>query len=502
MSPSSPSPSTPSPAPSRIGVIVLVGATGDLAMRMLFASLYRLDADGRLDEGLKILGVARAEHSRKSMLGEIEASLKERLGAEEITEEAWSRFSARLDYLQADMTAGEGAQALKGWLSKAKLLEASKVFYLAVSPKLYAKIAGAVGETGLADGARVVLEKPIGRNLQSARELNAAVAAVFPEERTFRIDHYLGKETVQNLIALRFANALFEPLWTSVSIDHVEITVAETEGVGERWPYYDDYGASGDMLQNHMLQLLALIAMEPPSDLGPEAVRAEKVKVFRSLRRFDAGSAASSVVRGQYGPGVVEGKQVSAYAEERGEASNTETLIAMRADIDNWRWAGTPFFLRTGKRMPERRTQIVVQFKPVPHSIFGQETTAKLDPNRLVIDLQPQEDIRLSLMNRVAGASIEQMALKPLELSLGLGPSLHPGKKRRIAYERLILDVLEDNRTLFVSRDEVEAAWAWLDTASEAWTAAGTAPKSYPAGSWGPSAADRLIQNTGREWSE
>jgi glucose-6-phosphate 1-dehydrogenase len=488
-------------APARPAAIVLVGATGDLAMRMLFPSLFRLHAEERLDSGLRIIAVARVAHTKAEMVALVETALRQRLGLEELTPDCFQKFADRLDYVAADMAKPEGAAAVKAKLGADAARGA--VFYLAVSPKLYAGICAAIGGQGLAAGAaRVVLEKPIGKDLESARALNAAVAAVFPEERTFRIDHYLGKETVQNLIALRFANALFEPLWTSVSIDHVEITVAETEGVGERWPYYDDYGASGDMLQNHMLQLLALIAMEPPSDLGPEAVRAEKVKVFRSLRRFTGPESAVNVVRGQYGPGVVEGRQVAAYAEEKGGPSDTETLIALRADIDNWRWAGTPFFLRTGKRMPERRTQIVVQFKPVPHSIFGAGPTARIQPNRMIIDLQPQEEIRIVLMNRVSGMSIEGMELKPLPLSLGLGPSLHPGKTRRIAYERLILDVLEDNATLFVSREEVEAAWDWLDGAARAWAAAGAAPKAYPAGSWGPPAAFALIERAGREWSE
>ena len=504
MSPAATASPFPAAKPAeRPAVIVLVGATGDLAMRMLFASLYRLDAESRLDEGLRIVGAARSDHTPDAMLALVQQALKDRLGEGELEPEVWARFSARFDYVQADLSAVEGAERVGAWLQRAGLLDRAKVFYLAVSPKLYAPIARALKEAAVVGTEdRVVLEKPIGRDLASARELNAAVAEVFPEERTFRIDHYLGKETVQNLIALRFANALFEPLWTSRSIDHVEITVAETEGVGERWPYYDDYGASGDMLQNHMLQLLALIAMEPPSDLGADAIGAEKVKVFRSLRRFTSASAASGVVRGQYGPGVVEGQGVKSYAEEKGGPSDTETLIALRADIDNWRWAGTPFFLRTGKRLPERRTQIVVAFKPVPHSIFGAAAEAGLQPNRLIIDLQPQEEIRLVLMNRVSGIGVDGMRLKPLPLSLGLGAEMHPGKTKRIAYERLILDVLEDNRTLFVSRDEVEAAWTWLDTASEAWKAQAQAPKSYAAGSWGPPQAFALIANSGREWSE
>ena len=479
-------------------VLVLFGATGDLAARMLFPSLYRLDADHRLSRGLRILGVARSEMSREALLEKVHASLKERLGSEELNDSTWGRFSARLDYLHADVTQDAGAAALRETIGAAQ----APVFYLAISPKLYAPICTAIGKAGLATPqSRVVLEKPIGRDLASSHALNDAVAAVFGETQTFRIDHYLGKETVQNLIALRFANVLFEPLWNSRSIDHVEITVGETEGVGDRWPYYDDYGATGDMLQNHMLQLLALIAMEPPSDLGPEAVRAEKVKVLRSLRRFgNGGDCEKNAVRGQYGPGVVEGKQVASYAEERGQSSDTETFVAIKADIDNWRWAGVPFYLRTGKRMPERRTQIVVQFKPVPHSIFGPRSG--IEANRLIIDLQPQEGISLTLMNRTAGGSVSGMELKPLPLSLGLGPTLHPGMGKRIAYERLIHDVLEGARTLFVSRWEVEEAWSWLDGVSRCWAEAGGAPKPYPAGSWGPNAAFALIERDHREWNE
>jgi glucose-6-phosphate 1-dehydrogenase len=306
---------------------------------------------------------------------------------------------------------------------------------------------------------------------------------------------------VQNLLALRFANTLFEPLWNNLTIDHVQITVAETEGVGERWPYYDEYGALRDMLQNHMLQLLCLVAMEPPSDMEPDSVRNEKVKVLRSLRRFSRVDATSSSIRGQYTTGVVGGKQVKAYEAERGQKSGTETFVALRADIDNWRWAGVPFFLRTGKRLPERRTQIAIQFKPVPHSIFDGPARDDMVANRLVIDLQPDEDIELLLMNKAPGLTAGGMRLKSLPLSLSLLRAYEgPGARRRIAYERLLLDVINGNSTLFVRRDEVEEAWRWVDGVAEAWREAGLAPKPYAAGSWGPAGAFALIERAGRAW--
>jgi glucose-6-phosphate 1-dehydrogenase len=320
------------------------------------------------------------------------------------------------------------------------------------------------------------------------------VQSAFSEDRIFRIDHYLGKETVQNLIALRFANTLFEPLWNNLAIDHVQITVAETEGVGERWPYYDEYGALRDMVQNHMLQLLCLVAMEPPPDAGADSVRDEKVKVLKSLKPFSRASAHLLSVRGQYRAGVVEGRQTPAYSEERGGDTGTETFVALRADIDNWRWAGVPFFLRTGKRLPERRTQIVIQFKPLPHLIFGERAEDDVIANRLVIDLQPDEDISLLLMNRRPGITGNRLQALPLSLSLD------GGGRRRIAYERLLLDVIADNPALFVRRDEVELAWAWIDGIADTWTDLAIAPKPYAAGSWGPAGAFALLERSGRAW--
>jgi glucose-6-phosphate 1-dehydrogenase len=417
---------------------------------------------------------------------------------EGLDEAVWTRFRARLDYVPTDASTAEGAAALKPHVETAR----APIYYLALSPSLYARVCVALAAAGLAgDEARIVLEKPVGRDLESSHAINVAVGAVFDEARIFRIDHYLGKETVQNLIALRFANTLFEPLWNNLTIDHVQITVAETEGVGERWPYYDEYGALRDMVQNHMLQLLCLVAMEPPSDMEPDSVRNEKVKVLRSLRPFTRADAASASIRGQYGPGVVAGRSAEAYAAERGQASGTETFVALRADIDNWRWAGVPFFLRTGKRLPERRTQIAIQFKGVPHSIFDGAAREDLVANRLVIDLQPDEDIELLLMNKAPGITRGGMRLQSLPLSLSLLRTYEgPGARRRIAYERLLLDVINGASTLFVRRDEVEAAWRWIDGVADAWAEAGMAPRPYAAGSWGPAGAFALIERSGRAW--
>jgi glucose-6-phosphate 1-dehydrogenase len=478
--------------------IVLFGATGDLARRMLLASLYFLDADGFLPDGFRIVATARTEMDTPAFLDLVHETLSER--SEGVDAAVWARFAPRLVYVAADATKPEGAAKLCPALQGAK----SPFFYLAVSPSLYEQVTTALKAAGLVeDRTRIVLEKPIGRDLETSRQINTALGAVFDETQIFRIDHYLGKETVQNLLALRFANTLFEPLWNNLTIDHVQITVAETEGVGERWPYYDEYGALRDMLQNHMLQLLCLVAMEPPSDMEPDSVRNEKVKVLRSLRRVTRADVTERTVRGQYTAGVVGGKSVEGYEAERGEKSGTETFVALRADIDNWRWAGVPFFLRTGKRMPEKRTQISLQFKPVPHSIFGQASTHDLVANRLVIDLQPDEDINLTLMNKAPGISQGGMRLQSMPLSLSLLRAYEgPGARRRIAYERLLLDVIHGDATLFVRRDEVEEAWRWVDGVADAWAEAKLAPKPYAAGSWGPAGAFALIERFGRDWSE
>ncbi|MBA3810408.1 MAG: glucose-6-phosphate dehydrogenase [Caulobacteraceae bacterium] len=475
----------PSPPIERL---VIFGATGDLAGRMLLPALYFLDLDGLLPPGLKIIGSARAPMGRKAYVERVRKTLADR--TEGPDEAAWARFSARLDYCPADVAQPSTLAVLAETLG-----DAPTVYYLALSPSLYGVACAALDAAGMAcRECRIVLEKPIGHDLESSRAINAKVARAFEERRVFRVDHYLGKETVQNLIALRFANTLFEPLWNNLAIDHVQITIAETDGVGERWGYYDEYGALRDMVQNHMLQLLCLVAMEPPADSGADSIRDEKVKVLKSLRRFGANGDHSLSVRGQYRAGVVGNQAVKGYAEETGRQSSTETFVALRADIDNWRWAGVPFYLRTGKRMPERRTQIVIQFKCLPHSIFGPKAREDLIANRLVIDLQPDEDISLLLMNRRPGLAGTRLQALPLSLSLA------GGARRRIAYERLLLDVLADHPALFVRHDEVELAWAWIDAVAASWTDHDPAPKSYAAGGWGPVGALALLERSGRAW--
>ncbi|HEY5070979.1 MAG TPA: glucose-6-phosphate dehydrogenase [Caulobacteraceae bacterium] len=476
------------PEAQPIEFLVIFGASGDLAARMLLPALYFLDADGLLPTALKVIGVARSVLDRDTFAGRLRAVLDAR--PESLDEAAWARFAARLDYCPADVGQCDGLEPLAR-----RLGGAPTIYYLALSPRFYGPACAALAAAGLArESCRIVIEKPIGHDLESSRAINAEVASGFEERRVFRVDHYLGKETVQNLLALRFANTLFEPLWNNLAIDHVQITIAETDGVGERWGYYDEYGALRDMVQNHMMQLLCLVAMEPPADAGADSVRDEKVKVLKSLRPFTPGSAQQLSVRGQYRAGVVAGKTALAYVDEKGGPSEIETFVALRADIDNWRWAGVPFYLRTGKRLPERRTQIAIQFKALPHSIFGRMAQEDLIANRLVIDLQPTEDISLLLMNRRPGLTGTRLQALPLSLSLD------NGARRRIAYERLLLDVLADNPALFVRRDEVELAWAWIDRVAETWTDLGIGPKPYAAGSWGPAGAFALLERSGRTW--
>ncbi len=325
--------------------------------------------------------------------------------------------------------------------------------------------------------------------------------SAFAEDHVFRIDHYLGKETVQNLLALRFANMLFEPLWNAQAIDHVQITVAETVGLEGRVSYYDGVGALRDMVQNHMLQLLAIIAMEPPASVSSTAVRDEKVKLLRSLRKMSSEDVKAHSVKGQYNSGAVNGGPVAGYAEELGEPSNTETFVAIKAYIDNWRWKGVPFYLRTGKRMPQRKSEVLIQFKPVPHNIFARVGAGRLDANMMVINLQPEENIRVKVMAKQPGLDREGVKLKDVTLDVSLSHSF-AGERRRIAYERLLLDFIEGDQTLFVRRDEVEAQWQWIDSIRDAWGKVEMAPQNYTAGSWGPSAAIALIERDGASWHD
>jgi glucose-6-phosphate 1-dehydrogenase len=476
--------------------MVVFGATGDLALRMLYPSLYFLDADGMLPDGMAIMGASRSQLSDAAFAERVEVAVRERAG-KYFNEETFDGFRKRLRYVGGDA----GQPEMYARLSAALDGAGETIFYLSTSPSLYGAIAQNLDRSGLAAAPnRIVVEKPIGRDLASCCAINDALGQAFSEDRIFRVDHYLGKEAVQNLLALRFANTFFEPLWNKVSIDHVQITVAETVGVEGRWGYYDEYGAIRDMVQNHMLQLLCLVAMEPPANLDPDSVRNEKVKVLRSLRRINGREVEKKTVRGQYRAGVAEGHSVPGYADEAGgSASDTETFVALCAHVDNWRWAGVPFYLRTGKRMPERSSEIVIQFREVPHSVFN---GAELLANRLTIRLQPEEEISLLLMNKTP--SLEEsgrgMDLKPLALNLSLSDAFPA--RRRIAYERLLLEAIKNDTTLFVRRDEAEAAWAWIDAIVHGWQKIGMKPTPYPAGSWGPAGAHALVERDGRSWYE
>ena len=474
--------------------VVIFGATGDLAMRMLFPSLFHLHADGLLPEA-RVVGAARQDMDDVSFRHRVaEAVLAREPGADA---GALARFAERVAYAPVDATDPSSFGPLKGAMGGV----ADPVFYLSTSPSLYGAICEGLEANRLVSPAsRVVVEKPIGRDLASCGVINDELRAAFSESRTFRIDHYLGKEAVQNLLALRFANVLFEPLWYAQTVEHVQVTVAETVGVEGRFGYYDEYGALRDMVQNHLLQLLCLVAMEPPASLDPDSVRNEKVKVLRSLRPVTPETVGRVTVRGQYGRGVADGHEAVAYAEEAGgRASDTETFVAIRADVDNWRWAGTPFYLRTGKRLPARQSEIVIQFRPVPHSIFADQG---LQPNRLVIRLQPEEDISLSLMNKTPSLERGGMQLAPLALNLSLDAAFGvAAARRRIAYERLLLAAIDGDPTLFVRRDEAEAAWTWVDGIEDAWARTGQRPTPYPAGSWGPAGAFALTERNGHSWN-
>jgi glucose-6-phosphate 1-dehydrogenase len=470
--------------------LLLFGATGDLARRMLLPSLCALDADGLLPESLRIVGTARSAMSDSEYRNFVREALEKFLPSDRRGRTA--DFLNRLHYQANDVTTSEGFEALAQQVGDSKHRLA---IFLSTAPSLFEVTIEGLRRVGLTgEGVRIGLEKPLGVDLDSSREINDAVAAAFPEARIFRIDHYLGKETVQNLLALRFANIMFEPLWNATHIEHVQITVAETVGLEDRVDFYDQTGALRDMVQNHMLQLLALVAMEPPTSFDADPVRDEKVKVLRALRPL----AANESVTGQYRGGAVGGAIVPGYDEELKRDSQTETFVALKAHLDNWRWQGVPFYLRTGKRMHERVTEIVVQFRCVPHSIFK---GARMKPNRLVIGIQPEENISLSLMAKVPGLDRDGVALRAVPLDIAM-PDAFTGTHKRIAYERLLLDLIEGKQTLFVRRDEVEAQWAWIDAIRAQWQREGLEPKPYNAGSWGPSAAIALAERDGVSWHE
>jgi len=480
--------------------LVIFGGTGDLAVRKLLPAMFHRFADGQILEGSRIIGVAREALDDDGYRSQIRSALN---GAAKSHPGKVDAFLKQVHYRSLD------ARKDDGWDDFAKLMgkcpDHVRVFYLSTSPDLFVDICQRLAHYGLNKcESRVVLEKPIGHDLASANRINDDVGSVFAESHTFRIDHYLGKETVQNLLALRFGNALFEPLWNAGHIDHVQITVAETLGVGRRGPYYDHAGALRDMVQNHMLQLLCMVAMEPPASLSPDAVRDEKLKVLHALKPIDDSNASQLTVRGQYRAGAAEGRSVPGYIEDlnadskvKVEKSNTETFVALKAEIGNWRWSGVPFYLRTGKRLADRVSEIVVAFKPVPHSIFT-ASAGPLAQNRLVLRLQPDEGVKLWLTIKHPGPGGLRLRHVPLDMSFAEAF----GVQQPDAYERLLLDVVRGNPTLFMRRDEVEAAWRWADPILAAWAGSGEAPRPYTSGTWGPSAAVALIERDGRTWDE
>lgn len=474
--------------------MLVFGGSGDLALHKLLPALYHLHRDGRLAADMRIIAVARSPLQRSQYQALAERHCRAQVARADFTSDSWQGFAERLDYLAMD--AAQSAEY--GRLARLLGNPAGRlrIFYLATAPALFAAIAEHLATAGLADArSRIVLEKPIGHSLASAQAINATIGRVFSEAQVFRIDHYLGKETVQNLMALRFANALFEPVWRSGHIEHVQISVNETLGVENRGAYYDRAGAMRDMLQNHLLQLLCLVAMEAPMRFDAESVRNEKVRILQALRPISGLDVQDRTVRGQYVAGQIAGQDVPAYYFEKqvDNDSDTETFVALRAEIDNWRWAGVPFYLRTGKRMARKCSQIVIQFKPVPQRLFDNDQA-----NCLVIRLQPEERISLQLMGKSPGKG---MRLTAMELDLNLA-QVFPQKRRWDAYERLLLDVIEGDSTLFMRRDEVEAAWAWVDPILDGWQQYYQSPRPYPVGRNGPEQADSLLERSGHQWFE
>ena len=476
---------------------IVFGGTGDLAERKLLPALFHRQLAGQLTDPTRIIGASRSEMSDDEYRDYARKALEEHVKEEERDADHVEKFLSRLHYVSIDATSTRGWDTLKALLAEGE--DRVRAFYLAVRPSIFGDIATHIRDHGLiTEKTRIVVEKPIGRDLKTAEELNNTIGEVFTEDQIFRIDHYLGKETVQNLMALRFANALYEPLWNSAHIDHVQITVAESVGLEGRADYYDRAGALRDMVQNHILQLLCLVAMEAPSSMEAESVRDEKLKVLRSLKPVSAKNADEVTVRGQYKAGASSGGPVKGYLEElEGGVSNTETFVAIKAEINNWRWAGVPFYLRTGKRMDRRVSEIVVVFKEPPHAMFpGAEGGATA--NRLHICVQPDEGMRLHLTAKEPGPG--GIRLRPVSLDLSYATTFD--QRSPEAYERLLMDVVRGNPTLFMRRDEVEAAWSWVAPILDRWAESPDAPRRYPAGTPGPFAAAALLERDGRSWQE
>ncbi len=488
--------------------VVIFGATGDLTHRKLIPALYNLAVDGELPPGVKIVGFARRDWSDEFFRENLEKVNRE-VSRNGHDEEVWSQFAESIEYHCSEFTDDDGYGRLAERLDRIDAErggEGNRLFYVASSPDFFDDILENLKEAGLNEErpggwSRVIVEKPFGTDLATAQHLNEVVNRTFEEKDTYRIDHYLGKETAQNIMVLRFANAIFEPLWNSKYIDHVQITCAEHLGMeGGRGGYYDNSGALRDMVQNHLLQLLSLVAMETPTDLSADGVRDEKVKVFRSLRQWDTPEkVAANVVRSQYTKGFIGGEEVPGYREEDrvNPESETEAYVALRVMIDTWRWSGVPFYVRMGKRLPKKATEISIHFKEVPGVLFNAEPGGVPGANVLVIRIQPDEGISLRMNSKLPGAAVR---MEPVKMDFRYSSSF--GKSSPEAYERLLLDAMAGDATLFARRDEVEEAWKFVDHIERAWHESEQKPlmTEFPAGSWGPKEADEMLGQEGREW--
>jgi glucose-6-phosphate 1-dehydrogenase len=476
--------------------LVVFGATGDLAERKLIPALYQRERAGQFSEPTRIIGASRSKMSDDEYRAFARTAINRHVSADEIDVAKVEHFLTRVAYVSIDARSGAGFDRLKAAIGESERI---RPFYLAIAPSLVGTIAANMARYDLVTPkTRIIVEKPIGHDLASACELNDVIGNVFEEHQIFRIDHYLGKETVQNLMALRFGNTLYEPLWNSAHIDHVQITVAESVGLEGRADYYDKAGALRDMVQNHILQLLCLVAMEVPSAIDADAVRDEKLKVLRSLTPVGQAEVGRATVRGQYRAGASAGGAVDGYLQELADGqSDTETFVAIKAEIANWRWAGVPFYLRTGKRLATRVSEIVIQFKQIPHSIFG-DGAGSIFANQLVIRLQPDEGVKQWMMIKDPGPGGMRLRHVPLDMSFATSFNV----RNPDAYERLVMDVVRGNQTLFMRRDEVEAAWRWIDPILAAWEDGPQQIQGYTAGTWGPSASIALIERDGRTWHE
>mgnify|MGYP003336050917 CR=1 FL=1 len=480
--------------------VVIFGATGDLTARKLIPALYNLAHEGQLPGGFAIVGFGRRAKSHDEFRAEVREGVAEHARFHPINTAVWDALAKGVYYQQGDYANAGDFQKLAALLQQVdreRGTAGNRLFYMATPPGQFTEIISSLGVAGLnGPTSRLIIEKPFGRSLATARELNANLTSVFAEPQIFRIDHYLGKETVQNILVLRFANEIFEHLWNQKYVDHVQITVAETLGVEARGGYYDQSGALRDMGQNHMMQLLALVAMEPPTSLEAEIIRDEKVKVLRAIRPILPEQVTKNAVRGQYAAGSLAGEQVPAYLTEKdvNPESRTETYVALKLFIDNWRWAGVPFYLRHGKRLPKRAAEIAVQFKSPPAVLFAAESCAPLETNVLVIRIQPDEGISIRMNAKVPGTALN---IQPVKMDFRYGGSF--GARSPDAYERLLYDAISGDSTLFIRGDEAERSWQIMDAVLEGWKSA-PKPFAYEAGTWGPAEADAFIRADGREW--